>query len=205
MIDSTCNRGCAETVVDVHDRNARRAAVEHAEQSGEPAKARTITDAGGYRDHRNLHEPADDAWQSALHPCNDDHHAGRGKALTLCQEPMDARDAHVEKTIDAVAHHFCGHTRFFGNGQVGCARRRDEDGATTGLYVCLTVRDSTSDRLKHGSRNFFLNCGEGGLSCPRHEQSMASRHDLRGDRGDMVRRFTQPEDDLSRPPPTRTT
>src|ERR687887_36890 len=57
----------AETVVDIDDRHARGAAVQHAEQGGDAAEARAVADARRHGDHRYADEAGDDAWQRPFH------------------------------------------------------------------------------------------------------------------------------------------
>ena len=107
----------------------------------------------------------------------------------FAEQPVDAGDADVEKTIDGVAHHLGRHARFLGDRQVRCARGRDENRAAAGLHILLTVRDGASDRLKCGVGHPFLHGGERIFARTRDEQGMSARHDLRRDGRDLFGRL----------------
>jgi hypothetical protein len=149
MINPACDRRRAKPVIDIDDRHACRAAVEHAQQCREAAKTRSVPDAGGDGDYRNLHQSADNARQRSFHPSNDDDRSRRREPPLFAEQTVDAGDADIEQPIDGVAHYLCGHARLLGDRQVGGAGRGDKDGAAPRLYVTLTVRDSTRDWVKH--------------------------------------------------------
>jgi len=79
-INQTGNVACAKTVIDIDHGYAARAAVEHTEKRREAAKTCAVADAGGDGDHRDVHEPADDAREGALHASHNDHHVRGGPA-----------------------------------------------------------------------------------------------------------------------------
>src|SRR5438046_7212618 len=87
--------GGAETVVDVHDDDTRRAGIQHPEQRGEPAEMRAVADAGRHRDHRPFDESADNARECALHARDDDQHRGLPEPAAAAEEPVDARHTGV--------------------------------------------------------------------------------------------------------------
>ena len=95
VIDHTGDASGAVAVVDVHDRDAIGARVEHAEQRGDAAEAGAVADAGRHRDHRHIDHTGHDARQRALHAGDDDDHAGGGEAIAFAEHAMDAGDADV--------------------------------------------------------------------------------------------------------------
>ena len=61
MIDKTCLVGGTEAVVDVDDRNAAGAGVEHRKKRCHAAEACAVAHAGRHRNDRAVGKPADDA------------------------------------------------------------------------------------------------------------------------------------------------
>ena len=132
MIDKTCLIGGAEAVVDVDDRNAAGAGVEHGEQCGHAAKARAIAHAGGDGDDRTAHKASDDARQGAFHAGDGDDHLRLGKFLRMREQAVQAGDTHVVEAIDLVAVELGRQCRLFGDGQVARAGTGDDNASVAG-------------------------------------------------------------------------
>ena len=95
----------AVAVVDVDDRDAGRAGVEHRQQGGDAAERRAVPDAGGHRDERYAGQPADHGRQRALHAGDDDQAVGGGEPVADAEQPVQAGDADVVDPVDAGAVH----------------------------------------------------------------------------------------------------
>ena len=93
----------AEAVVDVADRHAGRAGVEHREQRGEAAVRRAVADRGRDRDEGHPGQAADDAGQRTLHPGDDDQAVGRVEPVAHGHQPVDPGDADVVHPLHAGA------------------------------------------------------------------------------------------------------
>src|ERR687883_989491 len=74
-VDEARDEARAEAVVDVDDRDVRRAGVEHPEERGDAAEARAVADARRHRDDGDGDQPADYGGERALHPRRDDDDA----------------------------------------------------------------------------------------------------------------------------------
>ena len=127
MIDKTCLVGGTKAVVDVDDRNAAGAGVEHGEQRGYATKARAVPHAGRNGDDRTAHKTADNARQGALHAGDGDDHLRLGKFLGMSEQAVQAGDTHVVEAIDLVAVELGRQCRLFGDGQVARAGAGDDD------------------------------------------------------------------------------
>ena len=77
-----------EAVVDIHDRDTAGATVEHRQQRRDPPEAGAVTDAGGNRNDGDVDEPADDAWQGALHPSDHDDDMGGREPRVFGQQTV---------------------------------------------------------------------------------------------------------------------
>jgi len=127
MIDKTCLVGGTKAVIDIDDRNAAGAGVEHGEQRGYAAKVRAIAHAGGDGDDRTAHKASDDARQGAFHAGDGDDHLRLGKFLSMSEQAVQAGDTHVVEAIDLVAVELGRQRGFLGNGQVARAGAGDDD------------------------------------------------------------------------------
>ena len=83
MIDKTCLVGGTKAVVDIDDRDAAGAGIEHGEQCCHAAKACTVAHARGNGDDRTAHQAADDARQGAFHAGDGDDHLRLSKLLGM--------------------------------------------------------------------------------------------------------------------------
>ena len=70
----------------------------------------------------------------AFHAGDDDDDMCGRQARVLGEQPMQARDADVVEPIDGVPHDFRRDRRFLGDGQVGRAGGRDDDGSPAGWH-----------------------------------------------------------------------
>ena len=86
MIDQTGDISGAESVVDVDDRHARGATVEHAEQRRNAPETGAVADTGRDGDHGHADQPSHHAWQGSLHTGDDDDCARGGQAVALPEE-----------------------------------------------------------------------------------------------------------------------
>src|SRR5919106_4659484 len=93
MINETRHAPGAEPIVDIHDGDAVRTTVEHAQQRGDAAEARAVTDARRDGNHRHLDESRDHAWQRAFHARDDDNHARVLQTRLLRQQAMETGHA----------------------------------------------------------------------------------------------------------------
>src|SRR5262245_44444706 len=87
MIDAARDARRAETVVDIPHGDAARAAIEHPEQRRDAVEAGAVADARRYGNHRDPHEPADDARQRTFHARHDNEHARTLESFVLPKEP----------------------------------------------------------------------------------------------------------------------
>ena len=165
MIDKTCLVGGAEAIVDVDDRNAAGAGVEHGEQRGYATKARAVPHAGGNGDDRTAHKASDDARQSALHAGDGDDHLCLGKFLGMREQAVQAGDTYVVEAVDLVAIELGCQCGFLGDGQVARAGAGDDDVSVAGGGGLAThqgelgVRDISQvdvvAKKLSGARGFF--------------------------------------------------
>ena len=132
MIDKTCLIGGAKAVVDIDDRDAAGAGVEHGEQRGHATKVRAVAHAGGNGDDRATHQAADDACQGAFHAGDGDDHLRLGKFLSMSEQAVQAGDTYVVEAIDFVAVELGRQCRLFGDGQVARTGAGDDDASVAG-------------------------------------------------------------------------
>jgi hypothetical protein len=192
-----CSR--AKTVVDIHNRDPRRAAVQHAQERGESAEARSITHAGRHGDDGYFHEPSDDTWQRALHAGDDDDGSRSSQASLLAEQSVDAGHADVKQAIHWVTHHLRRDTGFLRNGQIRSTRGSNQNRAPARLNIPLAEGDCAGERLKTGGRHNLPNGRESVLAGAGYEEGMASSSDFPGDSRDLLRGLAEPEHDFREP------
>jgi len=95
MVDQAGDRRRAESVVDVHDRDARCATVQHAEQGGQSAEAGSVSNRCRDGNDRDCDETLHHAWQCALHSSHHDDDVSIGEAFSLVQQSMQSCHADV--------------------------------------------------------------------------------------------------------------
>ena len=179
------NRGRAKSVVDVDDRHAGGARVQHREERGDAAEAGAIPDTGRYRDDRCADEAADDARERAFHAGNDDDDARLVEAGALGEEPVDPRHADVVQPIDVVAHHIGRDRRFLCHWYVRSSRRRYQDHAFPTPCVDPALDDSGLC-VEMGVRHDFRYFGERGGIRPGDKQAVSALNDGMGNAGDLI-------------------
>src|SRR5438045_2587589 len=82
----------AEAIVDVHDGDARGAAVQHREEGGQTLEGGAVADAGRHGDHRLVHQAADYTRERSIHPGDDDDGRGGVDLLPRIEETVQAGD-----------------------------------------------------------------------------------------------------------------
>jgi hypothetical protein len=107
VIDGAGDGSGAEPVVDVHDRDAGRARIQHCQKRSDPAEARAIPHTSGDRNDRRPHQTANHTRQRAFHARDGDDDARGLQPFSFCEQPMESRDADVIQPVDDVTHHFC--------------------------------------------------------------------------------------------------
>src|SRR5262245_55936775 len=90
VVDERGDRGGAESVVDVDDRDAGRAAVQHSQERRDPAEARAVADARRHRHDRHAHQAGDHARKRAFHPGYDDDDPRRFEAAAFAEQAMQS-------------------------------------------------------------------------------------------------------------------
>ena len=148
-VDAGGGKGGAETVVDVDHRHPGGAGVEHAEQRGEAAEGRAVTDRGRHGDHRHVDQPADHRGQRPLHAGDDDDHRRLAQLLAVGQQAVQAGDADVgELDRRGSAEDAGGHRRLAGHRQVGGAGADHRDRPTAEIFErLLHQREGAGQRL----------------------------------------------------------
>ena len=115
MIDSASDARRSKPVVDVDDAHAACAAVEHSEQRRNAVEADAVTDTRWHGNHGNAHEATDHAGQCAFHSRDHDENARAMQPILRLKEAVQAGDADVVETIDAVSHELGCHYSLFGD------------------------------------------------------------------------------------------
>ena len=154
VVYEACLVGGSKAVVDIDDRYAAGAGIEHGEQRGETAKARAIAHARGDGDDRTAHEAADNACQGALHAGDGDNDLGSCKFLGMREQAVQARDAHVVEAVDVVAVELGGEGGFFGDGQVTRGKRGGGNNRGGGRGKDNYRKDRGGDRDRNKNKNY---------------------------------------------------
>ena len=113
----------AVPVVDVHDRDAGSAGVEHGQQGGQTAEGGAVPHAGRHRHERDPAQAADHAGQGALHAGDHDEAVGGGEPVAGLEQAVQPGDAHVVDAHHPGAVHGGGQRRLGRHRRVGGARR----------------------------------------------------------------------------------
>ena len=101
----------AEPVVDVHDRDPRRARRQHRQQRAHAAERRAVPGARRHRDHRRADQPADHRSERRI-PAGDHDHAVRPpQILERRLEPVQPRHARVAMHDHGRSQQFRAHLR----------------------------------------------------------------------------------------------
>ena len=93
MIDKTCLVGGTKAVVDIDDRDAAGAGIEHGEQCCHAAKACTVATLVGTAMTGQLTRPPMTLRQGAFHAGDGDDHLCLGKFLGMSEQAVQAGDA----------------------------------------------------------------------------------------------------------------
>lgn len=120
-------------------------------------EVRAVADGGRDRDDGHADEPANDACEGALHAGHDDDHRGGAQLLVMTEESMDSGDTDIEEMLGGIAHRPGSFDGLFGDWDIGCSRRDDENcSATFRLDLFLVRRDGSCHRIVfRGADDFF--------------------------------------------------
>ena len=102
---------------------------------------------------------------------------------------MQAGDSDVVQAADVVAHQLGRPRRLLGDRYVGGPGGGDDDRAVTWRYILLTKCDDGRIGIIRGAGDLLAHRGVGVLGRARYQQRRTAIHDLRGDGGDLGRRF----------------
>ena len=89
-----------EAVIDVDDRRAGGAGVEHGEECGEPPEAGSVPDTRGNGDERLSREPSDHAGEGPIHSRHHDEDPGRLKLAPLVEHAVESCYPHIVELLD---------------------------------------------------------------------------------------------------------
>ena len=117
-----------EPRVDVDHGNVR-AAIEHAEQSGDAGEGCAVADAGRHGDDRTGNPAADHGGERSLHAGGDDHRIRVSQTRQLLQDPPRTGDAHIGDEFTLDVHPPERLHRFLGHGSITRAGSDDDDAA----------------------------------------------------------------------------
>lgn len=196
MVDGAGHGCTAEPVVDVYDRHAGCAAVQHSKQCRQPTETGTIPDAGRHRDHWGTHEPPNDAWEGALHSCNHHNDMSFLEPFAFGQQSMQTRHSDVIQGVGLIPQGFGRHSRLFGDLEVRGPCRHDQHNTASGRWRWLDVCNRSSQWMKSGVRNDTLYRRVGSLARTCDEKALSRRHQTFGDAGHLIWRLTGAVDDL---------
>src|SRR4029077_12988651 len=126
-VDDARNAAGAEPVVDVNDAHIRSATVQHRQQSGEPAKARTVTRARGHGNHWCCNHARYNARQRPFHPRYTNDDARLHQLLPVFEQSMQSGDSDVVDGFDPITHRPRSDERFLADRDVACTGRDDQD------------------------------------------------------------------------------
>ena len=118
----------AEAVINIDNRDAACAGIEHREQSGKAMEGRAITHAGRHGNHGTVGKSSEHTGQRALHPGHGDDHAGAHNYVQMGKGPVQSRHAHVIKPDDLIPKDLRGKGGLFRNGQIACAACSNHNG-----------------------------------------------------------------------------
>ena len=147
MIDLMREIARAEAVVDIHDRDAARAGIEHGEERRKPLKGRAVAHACRDGDHGTVRETADHACKRAFHPRDRDDHGGAHDLLQPVEQAVKPRDAHVVEPQYIISEELCGQRGFLRDRDIARAACRDQDPSDTVRRAVLA---------EHGEPRFLI-------------------------------------------------
>ena len=182
--------GCGpESVVDIHDRDARGAAVQHPQEGGNAAEAGAVADAGRHGDHRHADQAGDDARQRPFHSGDDDDDARRREARPLAEQAMQPGHADVVEPRHIVSHQLGRTGSFLGHRQIGRAGRRDHDIPFPRHYVLLTERDDRCIGIIRCAGHAGAHRFRRSLACTCYQQRGSALNNRGSDFGNLGRCF----------------
>jgi hypothetical protein len=197
-IDLRCRVRGAEAVVDIHHGDSAPAGGEHAEQRGDAAEARAVTDARGHGDHGPAHQPGHGAGQRSFHAGDDDEHVARFEPRALREQSMDSGHAYIGDALDLVAKDFERHSGFVRDRQIRRSGAHNADRA--GEFRPRLDLDRDAPRTLVVPRDGKLR-GHGGELLRRgaaHQQHTLVFQDLARDGRDVRRLFARAENDFGK-------
>ena len=184
----------AETVIDIHHSDATATGIQHAEQRGQSAEVRAVTDAGRHGDQWATHQSRDDTGQRAFHPGNHDDDIRLLDLIELSDESVQAGDAHIVNAFDVVAHDFSSDDRFLGDGYI--ARSGADDGyrSRTAVHRFFAHCNATGPIVMNCSGKAFGKFRRVNRRYARDEQLFFTIENSGGDFNDLLRCFAGTED-----------
>ncbi|HKF65569.1 MAG TPA: hypothetical protein VKB36_03545 [Vicinamibacterales bacterium] len=196
MIDQTGDIRRPESVINVDHRDARRTAVEHAEEGGNAAETGAVADAGGDGDNRDAHQTRDHTRQRPFHAGNHDDGARGGKPLTLAEKPVKTSNPDVVNALDRISHQLGRNGGFFGDGLIGSSCRGDDNDALSRRHILLTECNDARIGVVRGRRHNGANSIEGFDARARDQKRGTTPDDFLTDRRNLSRRLSETEHDF---------
>jgi hypothetical protein len=196
VIDRAGDSRSTESVVDIHDRDAGGAAVQHRQKRRNSAKTRAVPDARRNGDYRNIHQASHDAWQRAFHSGHHDQHACGYQPRVLRQKTVEAGNADVVKTVYGIAHNFRGHCRFLRDRQIcrpGCS---DYNRSLPLFDVRRRPRNRPGQRSEYRVRYSCRDRGMRSLIRSGDQQAVSRCDDPLGNCGNLLRALSRTENHL---------
>ena len=142
--------GSAESVIDVHHRDARAAGIEHPEQGGDAAETGAVADARGHGDDGLADKAGDGAGEGAFHPGGHNDGVARLEPIPYGDKPVNACDADVADAVHAAAEGLEGDGGFFGDGDVRCPGADYADYSNQGGQGTADDGDAARGRMETG-------------------------------------------------------
>lgn len=187
------SRGVARTkaIINIHDRHAAAATVQHPEQRRETAKARAVTNAGRNGNHGLRNQTSDDARQGAFHAGNDNDNIRAAESFQTIKEPVNPGDADIANALDPVAHNLSSNRCFLGYRQIARARARNGNGPANFSQRLFFDGNAAGQLVMDGVFEFFAQNTRVFRRNARGENVLAVVKKLGGDFEDLVGRFAR--------------
>jgi hypothetical protein len=150
-----------KAIIDIDYRNARRTAVQHAEQRGNTTKARSIPDTGWHSYNRPGNQTGHNTRQGAFHAGDNDKNRGGLDEFTLFKQPMNTGNADIKGGLDGLPMAADRQRRLLRNGYIRCAGRQYDNSAAVAGRIRFRHRTDQHPRLVMicKSSQHFPNCG----------------------------------------------
>lgn len=191
----------SEAVVDIANRHATAAGIEHAEQCGQSAEVGAVSDAGRDGNDRAGHEAGDHAGEGTLHAGDDHEDIGAAEGVEASQETVQSCHPDVVDTFDVISHEIGGDCGFLGDGEIAGAGAQDSDESGKFTQGGLLKAEATGGLVMDGGREFLLEDSGVFGGDPGRERSAVCLVQFTGDGGDLGGGFPGAEDDLREPLP----